>query len=136
MGKLKVLIAEDLKVYRMVYDRGLSDELFEKRFVTDGAEAVAAFTEWKPDIVVLDIIMPNMTGFQALKQIREFEPFRKAGADGGGRTTVVIMATGLGTKEDILDCLKVGIHGYLVKPVDKDTICERIMGYYTRIHPK
>lgn len=133
---LKILIAEDAKVYRAVYDFSLPGDLFEKRFATDGAEAVAVFSEWKPDIVVLDIIMPNMTGYEALKRIRDIEPFRKTAAEGGGKATVVIMATGLGTKEDIMDCLKIGIHGYLVKPMDKHTMLDKIMGYYKRAHPE
>jgi CheY-like chemotaxis protein len=136
MGKLKVLIAEDAKVFRMVYDLGLSGDQFEKRFAVDGLEAVAAFSEFKPDIVVMDIQMPNMTGYEALKKIRLVEPYSKVAANnGGGRTTVVIMATGMGTKEDIMDCLQIGIHGYMVKPVDKATVTEKIMGYYNRIHP-
>jgi CheY-like chemotaxis protein len=134
---LKILIAEDAKVYRAVYDFSLPNDLFEKRFAVDGAEAVDVFTEWKPDIVVLDIIMPNMTGYQALKRMRDIEPFKKTGAEGGGnKVTVIIMATGLGTKEDIMDCLKIGIHGYLVKPMEKHTMLDKIMGYYKRVHPE
>lgn len=132
---LKILIAEDAKVYRQVFDISLPGELFEKKFAADGEEAIAMFSDWKPDIVVLDIVMPKMSGYEALKRIREMEPFKKTAAEGNGKVTVVIMATGLGTKEDIMDCLKIGIHGYLVKPMEKHTVQEKIMGYFKRVHP-
>jgi CheY-like chemotaxis protein len=120
MEKIKILIAEDDKDTLALYRKGLGVELFEIRAAADGKEALHVYEEWHPDIMVLDIVMPVMTGYSVLKEIRETKK---------DRTTKIVMATALSTKHDIMDCSKLGISGYIIKPFQYQEIGTLIMNY-------
>ena len=107
MPKLKLLIAEDSKSIQFFYQKELPEDVFEKRIVADGEKALAAYEEWQPDIVMLDLNMPIMNGHQVLKAIREKK---------GDNQTTIIIVTSLSEKDEIIACAKVGIQGYIVKP--------------------
>jgi CheY-like chemotaxis protein len=123
MEKLKVLVADDNKSALAFYQMGLKEEEFDRKFVNNGKEAVDAYMEWTPDVVVLDIMMPVMSGYQALKAIREME--KKS-----GRNTVIVVSTALADKSDIVDCVKVGIQGYMLKPFRYEELAGKIRGYH------
>ena len=111
MGKLKTLIAEDAKTFHVFYNKELDDAIFEKRFTVNGEEALAVYDEWRPDLILLDLQMPVMTGLQALETIRKVR---------NDRETTIVMATGMSEKADILACVKLGIQGYIMKPFNKE----------------
>lgn len=121
---MKVLLVDDSKLVLDLYNLGLSDDLYDKKTVVNGREAVEIYQSWRPDLIVLDIIMPEVTGFTALKQIRELE---KA----NGRHTAIVMATALSDKSDIVDCARIGIQGYIIKPFKHGEIAARLEGYYS-----
>jgi CheY-like chemotaxis protein len=129
MARLKILVAEDNKSVQALYNLGLNDELYEKKFVADGKQAIDTYESWNPDMVVLDIMMPVMTGFNALKEIRDREKTN-------GRKTAVIMSTGLSDKSDIMDCAKLGIQGYIIKPFKHRELAEMLEGYYRKHNGK
>lgn len=137
MPRLKILIAEDDKFTQSLYEKGLPKDRYERRMAGNGEEALEIYRSWNPDIVVLDIMMPVLSGYEALKQIREEEPTPdSAGNKKEGKSTVIIMATAMSSKDDIMDCLKLRINGYLVKPINHRKINEQIMGYYNKANPK
>ena len=107
MSKIKILIAEDDESIRDLYDMGLSKDMFEKRFATNGQDALDIYKSWKPEIIVLDIVMPVMTGYSVLQEIRE---------TAGDNKTTIIMSSSMSTKDDMRDCSKLGIQGYITKP--------------------
>jgi len=119
--KLKILIAEDDKITSMRYDRALDDAQFEKQFVTDGEKVLELYETWKPDIMVLDIMLPTQSGYSVLKHIRQ----------GGDHSTVIIMATAMAQTGDIKDCLALGIQGYIVKPIDFSSVQQRILNSWS-----
>ena len=121
--RLKILIAEDDLSAQLLYDKGLSDEVFEKRFARDGEKALEEYRSWKPDIMLLDIMMPVMSGYLLLKEIRE-----KHKDD----STVIIMASSLSGEEDVRDCIKLGIQGYIVKPFKHKELTDKILQYYSQ----
>ena len=123
-GKMKILLVDDSKVALTMYKDGLSDDLYDKKFAHNGNEALLFYKSWQPDLIVLDIVMPEVTGYTVLKQIREME---KA----SGRRTAIVMATAMGDKSDIVDCAKVGIQGYIVKPFKQDELAARLENYYS-----
>ncbi len=125
MDKLKIIIAEDDGVTQMFYDEGLSDDTFDKRIVGDGQEAVSEYESWNPDIVVLDMMMPIKNGQEALIEIRKMEK-------DCNRRTMVVMATAISTKEDIHQCAKIVIEGYISKPFEISEISDLILKCYEK----
>ncbi len=121
--KMKILLVDDSKLVLDLYNLGLSDELYEKKIAINGREALEMYENWHPDMIVLDIVMPEVTGFTALKQIRELERTN-------GRNTAIVMATALSDKSDIVDCARIGIQGYIIKPFKHSDIAARLEGYY------
>jgi PAS domain S-box-containing protein len=81
----------------------------ETHVAHDGLEAVAAAAAFRPDIVLLDIGLPKMNGFEAARKIRE-QPW--------GRTMVLVALTGWGQEEDRRESSEAGFNGHMVKPVD------------------
>jgi CheY-like chemotaxis protein/HPt (histidine-containing phosphotransfer) domain-containing protein len=116
--RIKILIAEDDRSIKDIYEIVLSEEIFEKKFVDDGEIVLTAYNSWQPDILILDIMLPGKTGYVILKEIRE---------EMEDRLTTIIMATSLSEQSDVLDCLKLGIQGYIVKPFNKIELSRKIL---------
>jgi two-component system chemotaxis response regulator CheY len=73
---MKILIVDDSRVSRMFVRKSLPErikETAEFREGDDGEQAVAIYKEWRPDLVLLDLTMPGMTGYEALEAIIEFD---------------------------------------------------------------
>ena len=68
MDKLKILIVEDDKILLALYDEFLVNDVFEKQLITNGKEGLEVYKSWKPDIIVLDIMLPLMSGYMVLKK--------------------------------------------------------------------
>lgn len=102
----KIAIIEDDPVINQMYRMKFEADGFDVRMASDGANGVALVKEFQPDIILLDIQMPHMSGDQALAQIRK-EPW---GAD-----IPVLILTNLGEEEapDILK--KLNVTSYIVK---------------------
>ncbi|MEK7850990.1 MAG: response regulator [Deltaproteobacteria bacterium] len=126
-AKLKILIAEDDKDLLALYDKALPDLVFDKRLVINGEKALEAYKTWHPDILVLDIIMPVMTGYSALKEIREVLK--------NGNTTIVI-STSIDDMDEVSKCERLGIQGYIVKPFDYKKIAYEILKFFKKNDPE
>ena len=126
MGKLKILIVEDDPILQEFYKIGLPEEEYEKRFSGNGIDALEIYKTWKPDIVILDIGLPEMDGCSVLKKIRE---------EIEDEDTTIIMITGDSDKHKINDCIKLGISDYIVKPFSEKEISNpfRLEGIKTMI---
>jgi DNA-binding response OmpR family regulator len=125
--KIKALIAEDDKSVSLIYKIGLKDDVFEKRFITNGSDVLEVYQVWKPDIPLLDIMLPGMSGYAILKVIRE----KMQGID-----TAIIMATALSDRDGVMDCMELGIQGYMVKPFTHQEVCQRVLGSYQKTNPE
>ena len=117
MAKRKILIADDSKSMQMFYDDQLSNELFEKRLVDNGQEAIAVYETWKPDLILLDFNMPVLDGFNTLKKLRQ---------ELNDQSTPVIMVTSRSEKDKVLACAQIGIKGYIVKPFKAEELLKKI----------
>jgi len=124
--KIKTLIAEDDKSISLIYEIGLNREVFEKRFITNGDDVLEAYEDWGPDILILDIMLPGTSGYAILKVIREKEQ---------NTGTAIIMATSLSDRSAVMDCLELGIQGYIVKPFTHKEISQRVLSYYQKVNP-
>ncbi len=121
MNKLRVLIVEDDESLLNLYDAAVSTDLFEKRLVADGRSAMETYKSWHPDIIVLDIFLPDMSGCSILKEIRD---------EAGDRETTIIISTSTDEKSDMDACRKLGIQGYIVKPFAYKEINDKILAAY------
>ncbi len=106
MKKIKVLIVEDEQTLLDMYSLKLSKENFEVVKAADGQEGLEKAKSEKPDIILLDIMLPKIDGFQVLKNLRETKGFKN---------TPIIMLTNLGQNEDKQKGKQFGATDYLVK---------------------
>ena len=124
--KIKILIVEDDYTTQLLYEKGLLNLVFEKKMASSGKEGLLIYNEWHPDIIVLDIQMPEMTGDQVLKEIRTTSDDKK---------TTIVMATSRSSSNDVMSCMKMGIEGYVVKPFSLREIGTKILSYYAKKEP-
>ena len=126
MDNLKILIAEDNAFSRKFYDTYISSKVFDKRFAENGVQALQIYGEWRPDIILLDLMMPVMSGQEVLQDIRET---RK---DLG---TTIIISSLSSHKDDVAICARYGVQGYLVKPLNPREIGRIILQLYKKANP-
>ncbi|MBF0318725.1 MAG: hybrid sensor histidine kinase/response regulator [Nitrospirae bacterium] len=122
-NKIKVLIVEDDVRIQKIYEIALSEQIFKKRIIGEGSAAVDIYLEWSPDIIILDIMLPDITGYSILSGIRTVD-----------KSTTIIMATAIGDKSAVNDCILVGIQGYIVKPFKMKELNEKILGFYSTLN--
>jgi CheY-like chemotaxis protein len=89
----------------------------EAKFAQDGLEALALGAQFRPDVVLMDITMPNMNGYEAARRLRA-EPW--------GKSVVLIALTGWGRKTDIEAATSAGFDGHLLKPVEAESLLRLI----------
>lgn len=102
----KILVAEDDKFLKNVYVSKLQKEGFEVDLATDGESAYEKVGTFKPDLIILDIMMPKINGLEVLKKIKENPEYKNI---------PVIMASNLDKAEDIEKGKKLGAVDYLIK---------------------
>lgn len=102
----KILIVEDDKFLRELITQKLIREDYETIEAVDGEEGLQKFREKKPDLVLLDLILPGIDGFEVLSKIGEDESLSKI---------PVIILSNLGQRDDIERGLKLGAVDYLIK---------------------
>ncbi len=109
---VKVMAVDDSKTMLAVIAAHLKGSNFEViATALSGQEALAKYQEHKPALVLLDMVMPEMTGSETLQRLLE--------ADNAVR---VVMVSSMGTEETVQDCLKKGAKSFLQKPLMKDTM--------------
>jgi CheY-like chemotaxis protein len=111
--KLTVLLAEDHPINRKLLERFLRIKGWKVIHAADGRKAVKAFKENNPDIILMDIQMPEVDGFEATSRIRRLESKMKE------KKPVPIIALTAHALEDYREkSLSSGMDGYLTKPID------------------
>ena len=108
----RVLIVDDAAFMRISIRNILTKNGYEiAGEAGNGAEAVQKYTELHPDIVTMDITMPEVNGIDALKQIRRMN-----------KDAVIIMVSALGQEAMVRDAVLAGAKGFVVKPFKEETI--------------
>ena len=118
---MRILIVEDDKGVSRFIRKGLSEEGFSADAVFDGEEGLYMATTETYDLVILDIMLPELSGFEVLKGIRK-----------KGVLTPVVFLTAKDEKEDIIHGLDLGADDYLVKPFAFPELLERIRAVLRR----
>jgi two-component system chemotaxis response regulator CheY len=109
----KVLVVDDAQFLRVRITKMLGGEGHQYQEASNGREAVEAYQTYQPDVVLMDITMPEMDGMDALREIRTLDPNSK-----------VVMLTALGQESIVLEAIKLGAKDFIVKPFEK----ERVLG--------
>ena len=125
-NKIKIMVVEDDTSTQLLYDKGLFNQVFEKKMVVSGKEALLVYNDWHPDIIILDIHLPEITGDQVLKAIRTTINDKK---------TTIVMATSKSGSDDVQSCMTLGIEGYIIKPFSLQEIATKILRYYAKKEP-
>jgi len=104
--KIKVLLVEDDSMIVQMYKTRMDSEGWEVFFTDRGSEAMKIAKEEKPDIILLDIILPEVDGFTILKDLK---------ADPATKKILVLMLTNLGQESDQNKGKEMGVDGYFIK---------------------
>jgi two-component system, chemotaxis family, chemotaxis protein CheY len=111
----KILVVDDAEFLRVRITKMLTADGFEVVEAENGLKAIDAFKANKPDMVLMDITMPEMDGLSALKELRKIDPSAK-----------VVMLTALGQESVVLEAVKSGAKDFVVKPFERDRILSAI----------
>ena len=114
----KILVVDDAEFLRVRISKMLQGDGHEIAEAENGVRAVAVYKEQKPDLVLMDITMPEMDGLTAIKETRGYDPKAK-----------VVMLTALGQESVVLEAIKSGARDFVVKPFER----ERVMNAITKL---
>lgn len=120
---MKVLLAEDDRDFGNILSQYVTISGFDVALARDGKEAWEMFSREKPDICVLDVMMPEMDGFTLGEKIKEAQP-----------AVPLIYLTAKSLKEDIVRGLKIGADDYITKPFDPEVLILRINNILKRAY--
>ena len=118
---MRVLAAEDNRTNQLVFRKMVKDFDIELCFADNGREAVEQYQSFRPDLVFMDISMPEMDGREATRAIRDLEQIR------GLPQVPVVALTAHAMEGDSESIFAAGVDHYLTKPLKKAAIAERIL---------
>lgn len=112
----KILVVDDAGFMRKMVQTHLTKAGYTD-FVEgeDGVHAVELYKESTPDLVIMDITMPNMNGIDALREIKAYDPDAK-----------VVMCSAMGQEAMVMDAIKLGALDFIVKPFKADRIVQTV----------
>ena len=111
-----ILICDDAAFMRMMIKDILTKNGYEiAGEAENGAKAVEKYNETKPDLVLMDITMPDMDGIQALKKIKEIDP-----------NANVIMCSAMGQQAMVIEAIQSGAKDFIVKPFQAERVLEAV----------
>ena len=116
MNSLNILVVDDSLIMRVNLVRSL--ESLGHTIVgeaVDGTTSIVAYEKYKPDLVTMDITMPDMDGITAVKKIKESHPEAN-----------IIMVTSHGQEAMVMNALKAGAKGYILKPISPEKLTQAI----------
>jgi two-component system, OmpR family, alkaline phosphatase synthesis response regulator PhoP len=113
----RVLIADDNPQGAELLEAYLTDSNYELRIASDGEQTLQMVKAWNPDLILLDIMMPRISGFEVCKRLR---------ADPTSADIVVLMITALDQPSDIDRAVEAGTDEFLSKPINKSELLLRV----------
>jgi DNA-binding response OmpR family regulator len=112
-----VLIADDNPQGAELLEAYLSETDYDVQIAADGEETLRKVRDWRPDLILLDIMMPKISGFEVCKRLR---------ADPGTSDIMVLMITALDQPSDIDRAVEAGTNDFLTKPINKTELLLRV----------
>ena len=124
---IKILLAEDDLQLIDMYRRKFEMEGFEVQFAEDGEQAINILEKWKPDVALLDIMMPKVNGLDVLKHIKEKQGYEEV---------ITVMLTNLGNESTAEEIYKLGATEYIVKadmtPLEVSDKVKELIKFYKK----
>jgi PleD family two-component response regulator len=112
-----ILVVDDDKFALDLSKAALVKENFTVTLATSGYQTLKILSKQRPDLILMDMNMPEIDGLEATRRIKAMEQFS---------TIPIIMVTGNNTKADVINCLKAGASDYIVKPISQGTLVDKI----------
>jgi two-component system cell cycle response regulator len=113
----RILIVDDMPANRRLLEAKLAAEFYQVGSARDGFGALAIARDWQPDLILLDVMMPGMDGYECCRHLKD---------DALTIHIPIVMVTALGEPGERLRGLQAGADDFLTKPVDYDTLVARI----------
>ncbi|MBU0683627.1 MAG: response regulator [Candidatus Omnitrophota bacterium] len=110
-SKGKVLVVDDDPGIRDLFFKTLNDEKLKVYLSASGKEGIEFLKKYNPDVVLLDLKMPDIDGIDILRMIKKYD-----------KTKIVIIITGYATMNTAIEAMKLGAYDYIAKPFDNDRI--------------
>lgn len=123
VNKQKILIVDDDENIAELISLYLAKECFDTKIVHDGESALVAFDTWQPDLMLLDLMLPGIDGYQVCREIR------------ARSQTPIIMLSAKGEVFDKVLGLELGADDYIIKPFDSKEMVARVKAVLRRCHP-
>ena len=109
MAQRKILLVDDSETVLMMERMILQKESYQVVMARDGQEGIAKAMEVKPDLILMDVVMPNMNGFEAVKWLRQREETK---------SVPIVMVTTKAEMESMETGYESGCSDYVIKPID------------------
>jgi len=119
----KIMVVEDDKKLRRLLEIELEHAGYEVMGFESGVDALEEFKNFNPDLVILDIMLPDMDGYEIAQNLRKLSP-----------DVLILMLTALGMKKDKITGFESGADDYLTKPFDNEELLARIRALLRRKH--
>jgi CheY-like chemotaxis protein len=113
----RILIADDNGPNADLLEAHLDGTGYETKIVANGEETLAAARSWKPDLILLDVMMPKLSGFEVCRRLR---------TDPATRDISVLMVTALDQANDIEMAVESGTDDFITKPINKTELLLRV----------
>lgn len=116
-GKNRILIADDNQANRELLEVHLAGIDCEIAHAVDGQDTLAKVKSFQPDLILLDVMMPKLSGFEVCQQLK---------ADAATRKIMILMVTALNETGDIERAVQAGTNDFVSKPVDRFGLLKRV----------
>ena len=122
--KQKILIVDDDNNIAELIALYLTKECFETKIVNDGEQALRAFYQFAPDLILLDLMLPGIDGYQVCREIRH-----------NSDVPIIMLSAKVETFDKVLG-LELGADDYIIKPFDTKELVARVRAVLRRFQPK